>query len=73
MCGPREELDGCTFKPTINHDVDAPPIREENSDVWEWLAKPRKKPAEIKDPQATFKPAINQLSKKKVRGHTGRD
>ena len=57
----------------VNRNVDAPAIRAEDDNVWEWLAKPRKKPAEIKDPQATFKPAINQLSKKKVRGHTGRD
>ena len=62
----REELDGCTFKPAINHDVDAPPIREENSNVWEWLAKPKKKQQPYKDPQVTFHPAINPTSKHKV-------
>lgn len=58
----REELEGCTFRPTVNKSVDVPPLRGKDEDVWEWLAKPRKEPKPIKDPEATFRPNIKRTA-----------
>lgn len=42
----------------VNHSVDAPAIRAEDDNVWEWLAKPKKPLQPFKDPQATFHPKV---------------
>ncbi len=63
-----EEVQGCTFKPVVNHNVEAPAIRAQDDSVWEWLAKPKQKPEPYKDPQATFKPKVGT-----VQGCMGRE
>ncbi len=55
----KEEVEGCTFRPAVNHSVDVAALRPDAENVWDWLAKPKKKKEPYRDPNVTFKPSVN--------------